>query len=117
MALRILTGILNPAASFLAAGSAVIHFRPHGVTGNAVGVNLTEWGDTGDYDKPPSVVVSLKGVRIADRNFFAPPPGLVDIELFTVTENPPTADEIQVNWSATNGAVLTAISYMVIGEA
>ncbi len=117
MGLRILTGVLVVEAGSGATGAAVITFNPHGVAGNADGQRLLEWGDAGDFDDPPSAVVSLKAVNIADRNFFTPPPGIVDIELFSVTEDTPTAAQIEVEWEATNGAEIVEIAYMIIGEA
>jgi hypothetical protein len=117
MGLRILTGVLVVEPGRGADGSVVITFNPHGVTGNADGQGLTEWGDAGNFDGPPSAVVSLKAVNIADRNFFVPPPGVVDIELFRVREDAPTAAQIEVEWQATNGAQIREIAYMIIGEA
>lgn len=59
-----MTGVLVPEAGAATTGGATIHFNPHQVTGDADGQDLNEWGDGGDFDQPPSAVVSLKQVSI-----------------------------------------------------
>lgn len=117
MGLRVLSGVLVPDPGKGTAGQAEIDFDTHQVKGDASGQNLNEWGEPGTYDSTPSAVVSLKRLRIADRNFFLPPPGIVDIELFNVRESTISKTSMEVEWTATNGARIDAISYMVIGEA
>lgn len=118
MGLRILTGVLVPEPGKETAGQAVVEFNPHQVTGDADGENLTEWGESGDFDAPPSAVVSIKRVTIVDRGWldfdftFGP-----DLEVFNVSEDPPSTDRMEVEWSTAAGAQINAISYMVVGEA
>jgi hypothetical protein len=71
MAVRILTGILMTSAS---EGSATIHFHPHRVEGDAVGVSLYELGPARGFQSRPGTHVGLrelepdaKGAKIDDR--------------------------------------------------
>jgi hypothetical protein len=109
MGLRILTGVLVPEPGKEGNGQAVIQFNPHGVFGDANGQDLREWGDTGDFDAPPSAVVSLKHIEVS-------PPS--PLERFRVTEGPPTAAQMEVEWETSPiPERIMAISYMIVGEA
>ena len=109
MALRILTGTLVPEPGKQGSGQAVIQFNPHHVTGDADGQNLMEWGGSGDFDAPPSAVVSLKHIEVS-------PPS--PLERFRVTEDPPSRTQLEIEWETSPiPERIMAISYMIIGEA
>lgn len=111
--LRILSGILRPRRT---PGNATIHFVPHEVTGDADGIELVTIGEAGDFNEPPGRIVSLRFFTVRDRNLDRGPKGIIT-ENVQVEDNPPSTRRMVVRWSATNGAEIQEISYMIIGEA
>ena len=111
MALKVLTGILQPIQT---PGNATIHFAPHSVTGDAVGVELNAMGDAGDFAAPPGKVVSLRKITVLDRDQFW---GTQIVELFEIRDDPVTIDHMVVRWSTSGGGRIDEISYMIVGEA
>lgn len=113
MGLRILTGVLIPRQP---SGNATIHFNPHEITGDADGIELTEWGDSSDFNKPPGRIVSLRHFTVKDRNM-APGRKGIDIERFQIEDRAPSTHRMVVRWWATHGAQIKEIAYMIVGEA
>ena len=121
MGLRILTGILRPVPGHQTGvgHSATITFNPHGVSGDAVGAELSEMGDAGDFNAPPGKIVSLRRIMVTEWEGF--PPG--ELDLFFIDDDAPTTHEMVVSWGTQGlppGPSLSSvfeISYMIVGEA
>lgn len=111
MGLRILTGVLIPRQS---SGNATIHFTPHEVTGDADGIELAEYGEPGDFDKPPGRIVSLRHFAVQDRNL-AFGRKSIDMEQFQIEDRPPSTHRMVVRWWVTHGAEIKEIAYMIVG--
>lgn len=105
MALKILMGVLQIDGANLANGHATIDFSPHQVQGDAVGVNLQQLGDPGDYDEAPGVIVSV--TRVDATAFLA----RYDIDVST-----PSSESVVVRWTA-NNMHIHEIAYQIVGDA
>lgn len=104
-----------PEAGKQTVGQAVVRFNPHSVAGDADGQDLTAWGGSGDFDTEPSALVSLKEVVVLDSaGFFG---GGTATQLFSVNYDPPVTDQLEIEWSTSDGGQILGISYMIIGEA
>jgi len=118
MGLRVLTGILRPVPGHQAGvgHSATITFNPHGVSGDAIGAELSEIGDVGSFNAPPGKIVSLRQVQVTEWEGFP----LAEADLFILDDDNPTTGEMVVRWGTAGAPSLSQIleiSYMIVGEA
>lgn len=109
MALRILTGIISPTVF---TGSATIHFNPHTVTGNGVGIELSAVGPTNNFTSPPAKVVALRKMAVVDKDTAV---GGTELDQFMISDTL-TATDLVVNWLSSGGSRIQEISYMVAGD-
>jgi hypothetical protein len=119
MGLRILTGILQVQPGAERDGHATITFNPHGVAGDAIGVDLSEMGDTGDFNEPPGKIVSLRRVTVVEWDVGP----VVEGDLFVIEDDPPNEAQMVVRWRTSglgglpSASQIHEISYMIVGEA
>lgn len=113
MGFRILTGILKPQQT---PGNATITFTPHGVSGDAVGVELSEIGDKSDFSDIPARIVSLRKITVTDAvQFWDTETGIVN--MFEIRDDSATKYHVVVRWSTSGGGRIDEIAYMIVGEA
>lgn len=105
MALRILKGNLAPISGNETNGQAIIYFNPHQVTGDADGFDMVEFGEWGDFNNPPITLVSLKEILVVHT-----------FEQFRINDGYPSSTQVEVEWDASPGSQIRAMSYMIIGE-
>ncbi len=110
MTVRILTGIIIPSQNV---GQITINFSPHTVTGEGTGVELRETGAIGNFSVPPGKVVSLRQVKVSDKNTFW---GGSETDMFTINDDPITASNLVVKWSSSGGSQIQEISYLIVGD-
>ena len=111
-AVRVLTGVLLPQTQ---SGSVVINFDTHDVPAgqDATGVELNESGAAGRFVRRPGKVVSLRQIRVSDKDTFL---GGSQIDIFTLNDGV-AQDNMTVSWSSSGGSTIQEISYLVVGEA
>jgi len=113
MTLRVLTGVIVPDNNRRASGSAVISFNPHTVAGDANGVELDTAGAGGNFSNRPGKVVSLREVKIRDKDTFA---GGSHDDFIRVHDNGLSTSQIEVEWNTTGGSEVRELSYMIVGD-
>lgn len=111
---RVISGVLVPNAGSRTSGSATVSFNPPAITGDASGVEMNISGANGDYGQPPGKVVSLREIRVGDKDTFF---GGSTIDLFSINDDPPTADHMVVRWNTSGGGEIREISVLIIGDA
>ncbi len=113
MALRILTGVIIPKSDSKKSGSATVSFNPHKVTGDAKGVELDNAGSAGDFRNRPGKVISLRQVKIRDKDTFT---GGSENDRLKINDDPVTTSSLVVRWKATGGSDIEELSYMIVGD-
>ena len=113
MTLRVLTGVIIPDSNRRTSGTAVISFNPHTVAGDANGVELDAAGAGGNYSNRPGKVVSLREIKVRDKDTFT---GGSHNDFIRVHDNGLSTSQMEVEWSTTVGSEVRELSYMIVGD-
>lgn len=116
MATRILTGLLVPKAGNRQSGSAVIVFNPFTsprVFGDAVGAELATAGANGTFATAPGKVVSLRHIKVADKDTLL---GGSQTDTININDGTPNPHHMTVSWNATGGSEIAEMSFLIVGE-
>ena len=113
MALRVLTGVIVPDNHRRTSGTAVISFNPHIVAGDANGVELDTAGAAGNFSNRPGKVVSLREIKVRDKDTFA---GGSHNDFIRIHDNGLSTAQMEVEWATTGGSEVRELSYMIVGD-
>lgn len=110
MALRILTGIIEPK---LQNGLVYVYFNPHKVVGgtDGKGVELKTIGANGNFRNKPGKTVSLRQIEIAQSA--SPPVANPKVRLH---DTGLSKNRVTIKWSCSGHSFIEEISYLIVGE-
>jgi hypothetical protein len=121
MALRVLSGVILPAAGFRSNGDATIDFVGHAITGNVDACprdKMHQMGPSVAFNGEPCVIVALRRVRFNDQDHSRPSEAHNDQKDLNVDHSLDGTQRMRVHWKTDGaGAEIREISYMVVGDA